>query len=304
MLSCVMLTRMKAARQVGKHLRSGPDHYEGVAMPELTCSTDNCDSPASVKGMCKKHYNLDYRAKQSKPCLVSGCSKVARTRGRCQPHDRAWRVESGLVEECSVDGCVKPITAKGYCATHYGRWRKSGDPGGLDSLRDLYVGKTCAGPECDRPVYAKGLCNAHRAQEKRGKPLTPIMVRATSAGTIEERLSARTGAADENGCLPWTGPFDTSGYPILRPSWRGSKSAHRIAYMAHFDTTVPGHIPIHHKCGNRICVEPSHLQEVTPIENTAEMLERRYYVERIEMLESALRELDEEHPVLAVPGVG
>jgi len=49
-----------------------------------------------------------------------------------------------------------------------------------------------------------------------------------------------------------------------------------------------GHMPVHHVCGNSLCVEPSHLQVVTPAANTAEMLERTHYKARIASLEQAL----------------
>lgn len=32
----------------------------------------------------------------------------------------------------------------------------------------------CRGPECSRDAFSKGLCNSHYAQERKGKPLTPL----------------------------------------------------------------------------------------------------------------------------------
>ena len=35
--------------------------------------------------------------------------------------------------------------------------------------------KTCSGPECTRKATRKGLCDSHRMQQRRGRPLTPIL---------------------------------------------------------------------------------------------------------------------------------
>ncbi|WP_149030425.1 hypothetical protein [Kitasatospora sp. MBT66] len=52
-------------------------------------------------------------------------------------------------------------------------------------------------------------------------------------------------------------------------------------------------IPIHHKCAVRACVNPLHLQAVTPVENTAEMLERKALKARIAELEAELARLND-----------
>lgn len=91
------------------------------------------------------------------------------------------------------------------------------------------------------------------------------------------------------GCKIWTAYKGESGYGQVR--W-GKKlyQAHRLAYEA-----VHGSIPfgsvIHHTCGVRACVQVAHLQAVTPQENQAEMLERKYYVARIAELESQVSAL-------------
>jgi len=55
----------------------------------------------------------------------------------------------------------------------------------------------------------------------------------------------------------------------------------------------------HHKCANRRCVNPDHLQPVTHRENAAEMLARQSLLSRIAELEEALRETSPHHPLLA-----
>ena len=88
------------------------------------------------------------------------------------------------------------------------------------------------------------------------------------------------------GCRIWTAHKGESGYGQVR--WNGKLyQAHRLAYEAiHGD--IPAGSVIHHTCGVRACVSPAHLQAVTPQENTAEMLERKHYLETIEALQKQL----------------
>lgn len=59
----------------------------------------------------------------------------------------------------------------------------------------------------------------------------------------------------------------------------------------------------HHMCANSTCVNPDHLQPVSHNENTAEMMQRQYYVARIRELEDALASLSPEHVLLTHVGL-
>ena len=54
----------------------------------------------------------------------------------------------------------------------------------------------------------------------------------------------------------------------------------------------------HHICANQRCVNPDHLQPISNRENVAEMMQRRYYIARIEELEAEVRRLDPASEVL------
>ncbi|MDN5919384.1 MAG: HNH endonuclease [Pseudonocardia sp.] len=54
---------------------------------------------------------------------------------------------------------------------------------------------------------------------------------------------------------------------------------------------IPDGQYVHHRCANRMCVNPDHLQLTTARENTAEMLRRRYYEARIAALEAEVLDL-------------
>ena len=66
-------------------------------------------------------------------------------------------------------------------------------------------------------------------------------------------------------CWNWTGQVDANGYART-----GSRNMmHRQFYEEKVGPLVPG-MHIHHTCFNRRCVNPDHLRQVSPGENTRE----------------------------------
>lgn len=71
-------------------------------------------------------------------------------------------------------------------------------------------------------------------------------------------------AKESNGCWRWTGARNEKGYGQFR--FPGGCRAHRFAYIAFVGPISEG-MEIDHMCGNTGCVNPAHLDEVTPLEN-------------------------------------
>lgn len=73
-----------------------------------------------------------------------------------------------------------------------------------------------------------------------------------------------------SGCWEWTAVKTRDGY--ARVTWKGKSFAgHRVSYSA-LVGPIPDGLELDHKCRNKACVNPAHLEPVTRLEN----MRRRY----------------------------
>jgi len=92
----------------------------------------------------------------------------------------------------------------------------------------------------------------------------PRRMRLQPISSVSERLRVRI-KIDAKGCWNWTGFIRKDGYGELRS--RGKLYlAHRISYEL-FVGIIPEDLVIDHKCRNKKCVNPNHLEVVTQREN-------------------------------------
>jgi hypothetical protein len=86
---------------------------------------------------------------------------------------------------------------------------------------------------------------------------------------VMERLMKRVklpldenGKQDDTKCWLWTGVTNNAGYGMLRVSTDvHMATVHRIMYIETFNTVKYGDkVEVQHTCGNKLCVNPKHLQ--------------------------------------------
>lgn len=94
-----------------------------------------------------------------------------------------------------------------------------------------------------------------------------------NASSLEERFAAKVTVGHDGGCWEWNGTKDKNGYGTLHI--RGAEQVHwgtaalrmhRYTYIT-FRGPIPPHLQPDHLCRNTSCVNPWHIELVTPREN-------------------------------------
>lgn len=90
--------------------------------------------------------------------------------------------------------------------------------------------------------------------------------------SVAERFWRMVPHRPEVGCWEWAGSTKGNGYGQFRVAGK-TKFAHRISYeLAHGPVTAG--LVVRHKCDNRICVRPDHLETGTQRDNLLDMRSR------------------------------
>lgn len=99
------------------------------------------------------------------------------------------------------------------------------------------------------------------------------MVANQKRRTLKERFYDNKFQIASNGCWNWTANIvQKTGYGLMMNEDHGSIGAHRASYIIH-KGEIPDGFHIHHKCKNRKCVNPEHLEAIKASEHLS--LERK-----------------------------
>lgn len=160
------------------------------------------------------------------------------------------------------------------------RYRLHGDPlGGRRNNVHRLDGRTCS--LCEDPATGtddtgRALCRKHHARWKRhGDPLALLLdvgARSPKGTPLHERIAARLATAPDIAmlwtCWEWQGHLQ-DGYGRTWPprEMPDESLVHRIVYRLVYGE-IPEGLTIDHRCRNRACCNPLHLEAVTGAVNT------------------------------------
>lgn len=89
---------------------------------------------------------------------------------------------------------------------------------------------------------------------------------ARPRGTVEERLMAKVDKTTVVGCWLWTG-YTYNGYGRFTIGvGRTAQKAHRVAYEILVGPLDAATV-LHHRCENTRCINPAHLEPMTPADH-------------------------------------
>lgn len=191
------------------------------------------------------------------------------------------RGQRSTKRNCDACGRYKMHESRGLCKSCY-EWKRIN--GKLDEWKLLHkprIGK-CQAPGCGNADVARGLCSTHISRTRFGQPLDDPL-REQHPRTEERFWASVDTSGGPEACWPWTGDIDDKGYgrAFKAPeSASRHQGAYRIAWFYTFGE-VPSGLHLDHvchtedvscrlgsRCPHRRCCNPSHLEPVTPGENT------------------------------------
>lgn len=130
--------------------------------------------------------------------------------------------------------------------------------------------RTCEVPGCTNSHNARGLCMTHKYRMRKygTVDLPPYSERPRAVVPLVERFWSNVEPASLDDCWLWRGSINDRGYGLFSDFSAGRHApvrhrAHRWAYEALIGP-IPDGLVLDHLCRVRHCINPWHLDPVTP----------------------------------------
>jgi hypothetical protein len=270
----------------------------------LTCSVEECNATGYFKrGMCNSHYSAWRRKRTDNPCTVDGCLRQIHAKQLCinhytkaRPHKNGRLRVNMTCNHCNQEFSVRSDNAvnQKFCSIAcVGKSRKVSNSTRSTASQWAQCAWCFSLHDSPSSIYCSKECRRQGISQPRKRSELRIALQNSDIESLTKALR-QDSVIQSSGCWQWHS-LDRYGYPrnLLHRSILEVKHQASLGIQA-----------AHHVCGNRSCVNPDHLQPVTHQDNTAEMLERNSYLKRINELESRLRYLSPDDPLLDVIAYG
>lgn len=132
--------------------------------------------------------------------------------------------------------------------------------------------KVCVHDGCTKKYHARGLCTNHYANYKARGWEFPSVRRNTQGMSVDASLRFYGWTVTDSGCWEFEGNRFSNGYGQLYVDGR-KLLTHRLAYEAWVGPIPEGQV-IRHKCDNKPCLNPDHLETGTEGDNKRDAVER------------------------------
>ena len=251
---------------------------------QTTCKEDGCERKILARKMCSSHYGQWHRTEGGKERTYTciGCGNEYTTRRKPQGSGRFCSVPCQQLWMRTDEG-AKARRVEGYLEH-------------VEKLPPTIRECDVCSAEYDYRIrvskYCSAACRGEAARARRSD-----LRKAYEANDYKGMLKAieKRAKVAKTGCWEWK-QLDSTGYPRIIIEGKHI-AVHRLSLEAKHEAPL-GSQAAHHICANTRCVNPEHLQPVTHRDNTAEMMARRAYVDRIAELEDAIKKLAPDHEVL------
>lgn len=95
--------------------------------------------------------------------------------------------------------------------------------------------------------------------------------------TVLTYIEPRIRLVINTGCWEWTRRLDRNGYACMDykgpdKKWKTAFNLHRIVYQAFNGDITTSSLVVSHKCNNRCCINPAHLELTTQKKNVGEQI--------------------------------
>jgi hypothetical protein len=115
------------------------------------------------------------------------------------------------------------------------------------------------------PIYGYGLCECGCGEKTTISPCTSNWygwVKGEPRRFVCGHQSRKPGPRYvilDSGCWEWQHNFNKGGYPL----WPTGRQAHRVMWEETFGL-IPEGMHLHHRCRNISCVNPAHMEVISP----------------------------------------